>query len=275
MVDKKDNPFSYSTDPELNRIFDNLCDLTARVKSTLEKADRAVGFAESASFIKMDEIKVELPNYRTLRNPDQYSAWARKNSLDMVKARINEDIELIEKKIAEEKIKNVPIVAHNEAVKKTVTEIMTRLGVTPSYTTYEYATSRSRTKKSVPHTAGYINDLHRCCPVNPVSSAEYKIREYKAEFERWLKAEIEAETKEKIEKDEATFKKYILDDSAIVMSLAKADVNVLEEVKRAMPGKKIEVIRYCISQGIQNLKNKNPIDDNLIEALEDHSDKIR
>lgn len=57
--------------------------------------------------------------------------------------------------------KNVPALENNRKLKVKIEFMMKAAGIPSSYTTYEFATSRSKTRKSIPHTAGYIGDLQR------------------------------------------------------------------------------------------------------------------
>lgn len=55
-------------------------------------------------------------------------------------------------------------IENNKKIVDKVTLMMKHIGIPSSYTTSEFKTSRSRTKTSTTHTAGYINDLWRCIP---------------------------------------------------------------------------------------------------------------
>ena len=48
----------------------------------------------------------------------------------------------------------------------------------------------------------------------------------------------------------------------------RADVNILDEANRALPGKKAAVIDYCISLAISNVKNQATPDQDLLDELE-------
>lgn len=267
-MDKKDNPFVSTVDPELHRIFDSLVALKARTAESLAKADRIAGLGENPSFKPLAEIKHNFVNYRTLRAGSSSSWYSSKPSLESIDKQVQADIKIFEEMIAAAEIENAPLIAHNTAIKKQITDLMTRVGISGSYTTYEYPSTRSRTKKSISHTAGYLLDLNRVCPTDTVPGAKYRLREYISEYERWRKSEEAAEEKELIERDELAVQKNILGNPKLVATLMQADVNILEEVQRARPGKKAQVIEYCLAQAISNVNNQVNPDADLISKLE-------
>ena len=268
MTNKIENPFAYSTDPELNRIFDSLLSLQVRVNERFAKADRMAGLGENPSFMKPIDVKINLPNYRGLREGG--SSWlSKKTDLKIIDQQVRAAVQLAEEEVKLTEEKNKPITEHNKKICQMVTEMMTRLGIPASYSTYEYPTSRSKTKKSVGHTAGYIGDLNRAVVASNASTVAYQIRSYVSEYERWFKAEQEAEMKEAQERDERIVKEKILGNPHLVQTLMRANVNILEEANKALPGKKAAVIDYCISLAISNVKGQPTVDEDLLNALEE------
>lgn len=61
---------------------------------------------------------------------------------------------------------NAAAIENNKKIVDKVTMMMEHIGISRAYTTHEYKTSRSRTKTSTNHTAGYMQDLWRCIPVS-------------------------------------------------------------------------------------------------------------
>jgi len=265
MADKIPNPFVYSTDPELNTIFDKLIALQARVADKFAKAEKIAGLAGATSFVKLQDVETKLPNYRYLRDKD---TW-RKPSLAEIDKIVQAAIIETREKIAAVEAANAPLVAQNNELAAQVTEMMRRIGIPDTYITYEYPTSRSRTKKSISHSAGYIGDLQRCKPASNVGSKKYELESYINDYNRWVASEKSAEEKANIERDEHIVQTKILGNPHLVATLMKADVNILSEVQKAVPGKKADVIEYCIAQAIKNVQSKPDIDEALLEQIED------
>jgi phenylpyruvate tautomerase PptA (4-oxalocrotonate tautomerase family) len=265
MTTKPSNPFEYGKDPELNRIFDNLIALRDKVATQFAKAEKIAGLGSVTNFHPLKDVKIDMPNYRYERTRDSY----RKTPLATIEAMVRPAVERARQAIADAEVENAPFEEQNKQLVQQVTELMTRIGIPSTYTTYDYPSTRSRTKKSVSHTAGYVADLERTRPKSNLSSAKYTLDNYVRDFESWLKAEKDAEMKEKIAKDEAAVQKNILGNPTLVATLMQAGVNILEEVQKAVPGQKCEVISYCKAQAISNIKaNPNP-DFELIEKIQD------
>src|SRR6185369_173809 len=74
-ITKKDNPFKYGTDPELNQIFDKLVDLRDRVTREFAKAEKIAGFDENVGFLPLKDAVNSLPNYREMYEPKSSSQW--------------------------------------------------------------------------------------------------------------------------------------------------------------------------------------------------------
>jgi len=265
MTAKPSNPFEYGKDPELNRIFDNLIALRDKVANQFAKAEKIAGLGSVTNFSPLKDVKLELPNYRYKRTE---SNWA-KTSLDQIEKLVRPAIDLARKQIEEVAAENAPLEEQNKVLVTQVVELMTRIGIPARYTTYDYPTTRSRTKKAVEHTAGYIGDLERSRPKSNVQQMKYTLDNYVRDYESWLKTEKEAELKEKIAKDEAAVQKNILGNPTLVATLMQAGVNILEEVQKAIPGQKAEVINYCKAQAISNIKAMPEPDFDLIEKIQD------
>jgi hypothetical protein len=265
MADKIENPFKYGTDPELNRIFDNLLSLQVRVAERFAKAEKIAGLTDVSAFVPLQDVKIDLPNYRYERTRNNYS----KTPLDQIENMVRPAVESARKKIAEIEEANKPLEEQNMKLVAQVKELMARIGIPGTYSTYEYPTSRSKTKKSVTHTAGFVGDLERTRPKSNVQSAKYHLDSFVRDYETWVRAEKEAEHKAKIEKDELAVQKHILGNPVLVATLMQAGVNILEEVQKAMAGQKSEVINYCKARAIANIRAQAEPDEDLVEKIQD------
>lgn len=260
-----ENPFVYATDPELNVAFDQLVRLKKRTADTLEKATKMAGIGDSQGFVQLNPCPIHLPEYNIKRNP--YSSYAPKASLASIDEEVRQAIKQAEAKIEEISALNAPLIAQNAQLKNDIITLMTRLGITPSYQTYEYPTSRSRTKKSVNHSAGYTQDLARCMPSDPCSTAKYTLSTYVQNYERWLKAEQEKEIKEKIAKDEDTIRVHVMGNPEMMGLLMTHGVNVLDVMHKALVGKKIDAIKYSAVAAIESIKASANPDLDAIEKI--------
>ncbi len=273
-LDKKLNPFPYATDPELNRIFDSLVDLKVRVNAQFAKAEKIAGFTGDTKFIPLAQAKIELPDYKTIKNPSSSGFYGSKAvPMATVDTQVAAAVANANKHLDEIDEINKPIHAANLKIKEQVSELMVRLGIPSSYTTYEYATTRSKTRRSVSHTAGYIGDLYRVMPTTNLSTERSRLTTYVNDFNRWRTETLAAEEKAKIEKDELTIKTKVLGSPKLVEVLMMSGVNILSELAKAVPGKKAEMVGYCIAQAISNERAKAQPSEDVIETLEDlHAD---
>ena len=273
-LDKKLNPFPYITDPELNRIFDSLVDLKVRVNGQFAKAEKIAGFTGDTKFTPLAQAKIDLPDYKSLREtPNDRYYSARIVHMATIDAQVQAAVVVANKHLDEIDVINKPIHESNLKIKEQIVELMVRLGIPSSYTTYDYPSSRSKTRKSSTHSAGYLGDLQRVMPTTNLSTERYKLTTYVNDFNRWRVGILEAEEKAKVEKDELTIKTKVLGSPKLVEVLMLSGVNILSELAKAVPGKKAEMVGYCIAQAISNQRAKVQPDEDAIETLEDlHAD---
>jgi hypothetical protein len=274
-MDKKLNPFTYKDDPELSRIFDAMVDLKTRVAKQFSDAQMIAGIDADAKFHPVSDAKITLPNYRELRSPYN-NGWGYNNKtpLEKVDRAVKSGVEEARKILEEVAALNKPIEDANTKLSQQITNLMVRLGIPSSYSTYEYPTSRSKTKRAVSHTAGYISDLGRAVPKSNVSAMKYTIDAYERDYANWVNQEKLQEQKEALEKDNAIVNAKILGNPDLVATLMQAGVNILEEVQRAIPGKKADVIGHCVALAVANITEKNKylkLGYNLLQAFEDVS----
>lgn len=263
MTTERKNPFTYAEDPDLYSVVDRLLDHKKKADARLAKA-LAIGEIDgNAGFKKLHPCKIDLVNYRARRTA---STW-QKTSLDIIDAEVVASIKAAENTIAGVTKLNEPLIEHNQRLCNKIKELMTSLGISAYYTTYEYATTRSKTRTAKNHTAGYLTDLTRVCPVSETQAETYKLRTYIDEYNRWVVAEKEADLKEKVAKDTHAFTKYVLENPTLVENLMKAGVNVLAETRNAVTGNKLDIVKYCIAQAVSNLEAQPDPDEDLIEAL--------
>jgi hypothetical protein len=120
---------------------------------------------------------------------------------------------------------NEKISEHNQLQRSRVYQLMETIGIREWYSTFEYKTSRSRTKTEIKHKAGFVSDLDRITPNDNYEQlckqveqkyeqikrfGEHKLKEAEAE-----RAKKEAEEKEKLQQRELALlqAKYTPDDA--------------------------------------------------------------
>lgn len=86
---------------------------------------------------------------------------------------------------------NKAAIENNKKIVDKVTLMMKHIGIPSSYTTSEFKTSRSRTKTSTTHTAGYINDLWRCIPTT-IKGSKPDTKQLRDSIEKAYKTQVES-----------------------------------------------------------------------------------
>lgn len=109
---------------------------------------------------------------------------------------------------------------HNQIVQNQIEQIMNKIGVERVYQTYDYETTRSKTKKWLRKQSGYVGDIQRVAPT-------YNEYSNYADTIKGLKALVETEynkvkdTIAKAEREEAAKKKAIEDTHKLALLRAK------------------------------------------------------
>lgn len=119
-------------------------------------------------------------------------------SLDKRKAELTALVDKLESDIAHVVSDNLPAIENNRKIREKITLLMNHIGVTQSYSTWEYKTSRSKTKTQSNHRAGYVDDLDRCVPVT-IRGAKPDVAYFRKTIEQ--KYQVELERIKKVERD--------------------------------------------------------------------------
>lgn len=108
---------------------------------------------------------------------------------------------------------NIPAIENNKAVCASVSTMMRNIGIPDSFSTWEYPSSRSRTKKEIKHVAGWMLDLRRVCICDDGFS--YCENQYKVQRETIScyaeKKKAEKENAEKAKKAEEAEKLSVIE----------------------------------------------------------------
>ena len=256
--EKPTNPFAYATDPELNSIFDKLVGLKTRVDGQLMKAERMAGLSDNARFMPLTEAKITLTPVQSLREPSSSYHSRAKVPLAKVEEQARKLIADAREHIAAVDGVNVDAIAHNKNLCQQVTDLLNRIGIANSYTTYELPSPRHKTRQTIPHTAGFVNDLNRVCPKSNTYSLKLQIDEYERRLTAYLDSWRKEEIKEKAEADTRAVEKYIAQKPHIIKLLIKtADIDLLTLLSKAEAGQKSGVIRDAIKEAIDFVLDKN------------------
>jgi hypothetical protein len=104
-------------------------------------------------------------------------------------------------------IENLPAIENNKQITEYVKALMNKIGILPTFSTYEYKSNRSRTKTQNTHSAGYIDDLRRCVIIDDgYTSAKNQYEYFLKRVEQYRK-EQEQRVREEEKKKEAEEKK--------------------------------------------------------------------
>lgn len=196
-------------DKEVESIRRILVKADTEVKRLQELADMSTG--------KIMEVKdVNGAFSRCMWKIDGYAKenrWGPKETYDVIakRARADYDAKFEEaKKIHEE---NLPAIENNKLVEKNIRATMENLGITATYSVYEYKTKRHRNKEWIRHTSGFVEDIRRCCKTGDsfsVVESEYK-RKLEA-LEKWIKEQkkkADEEAKEAVKKEDEVIREKL------------------------------------------------------------------
>jgi hypothetical protein len=253
------NPFKRDSDPELSAIFTQLVGLKKRVDGQLVKAERMAGFGENARFLPLLDVKLELPSVQSIHTPGENNRFYRPViPLEQVEATAREYIAKARAQIAEVEAKNAEALLHNRNLCQQVTDLMTRIGIASSYTTYELPSPRHKTRKTIPHSAGYLNDLQRVTPKSNAYQCKLQVDEYERRLPGYITQWRAEEVKKNTDSDAQAIEKFISQKPGIVALLIKtADIGLLTLLSTAEPGQKMGIIKESITLAIDTVLKKN------------------
>ena len=257
-ANKPQNPFEYSKDPELNMMFDKMVALRERVNAQFEKANNIAGLNGEAKFMQLEQVKVALPSFQSLREPN--SSWrygSYKTPLDKVKEQADAAVKAAREEVARVEALNAPAIENNNRLVTQIKDLMTRLGFTEMYSTYEFPTARSRNRKEVRHTAGYIHDIQRVRPHPNTEETKRIINEYESRIAMYINGEKEKEDKERSDADAKVFDQLINNNPQVVEFLMKSGINIMTMLAEAPAGRKRAVIKDALEEVMENALAKD------------------
>lgn len=103
---------------------------------------------------------------------------------------------------------NKDAIANNIEVRNKISMFMKATGISETYSTYEYPSSRSRQKKRVSHSSGWMGDLQRCVTIDDGYSVAISSHEdFKRRVEEYRKRHEKEENDRKMAEEKATKEK--------------------------------------------------------------------
>jgi hypothetical protein len=182
---------------------------------------------------------------------------------------------------------NLPKIKNNEATRQKVIDFMKAIGISDSYTVYDYPTKRHRTKKSIKKTAGFIEDLNRCIKINDgynsaIRACEDSMDRKKKEYDNLIgkisakekEALVESQKQEDI-KELARFQvKYETEgewEDILDIILNKSKYLYLAHYLAANRSDWNDGYRYA-ETGLMGFNIENPIDQEIFDDIQNHID---
>lgn len=257
MSTKLPNPFEYAKDPELNMMFDKMVSLRDRVSQQFEKANSIAGLNGDAKFLPLEQVKINLPSFESLREPNNSWRYGGKVSLDVVKKQAEDAIVAARAEIARVEALNAENVKNNDTLVQQVKDLMTRLGFSEIYTTYEFPSSRSRNRKEVRHTAGYITDLHRVRPTSNTDAMTRSVNDYESRLAYFLTRAKELEDKEKADSDAKAFEEIVNKQPGLVEFLMECKINIMTRLASAKAGTKRGVVKEALNEVLEDVLSQD------------------
>ena len=251
------NPFEYSKDPELNTMFDKMVSLKARVEDQFKKANSIAGLDAEAKFLPLEQVKISLPTLDSLRNPSNGRWGSSVVSLERVLEQATNAINVARAEVERVEKANAANLENNNNLSKQIKSLMTRLGFSESYSTFEYPSSRSRNKKEVRHTAGYVADIERMRPKSNTYMASTQIKDYEARLSTYIQSERAKEIKEKTDSDTKAVEHLLNATPELMEFLVLCNVNIMTRMAEAPVGCKKYVIKEVLYEILEDTLTKD------------------
>jgi len=217
----------------VNNIDTALTALEEEIKKLKSKAELIITPYKKINLINIYELN-KINDYRLyLKNYNGYPIEV-KNKEEVEKA-YNDTLKILEnlkEKIKKEHEDNIPALEHNKKIEEKIKLMMEIVGIKPTYRTYFYKTSRSKTKREKTNIAGYISDIKRVIPLD--DKYEYFLNLIKKKKERIT--EIRTEMLKKFNKKELEERKKLneIKKTKLLINLALKygiDIDITEEIE--------------------------------------------
>lgn len=253
---KYKNPFDFSKEYELHKIFENMISLKKKSEDAMAKAEAIAGFVDGLAFQPLANADIRFPNVSEL-HANRKSSYSRKLSLEELRKSADELIRQAEIKIQMIEEHNAPLIIHNNKVRSIVVSTLAKLGIKEVYETYDYPTARHRNKKTMKHTSGFVDDLRRVQPTSDTESCKQAVKSFSNSVADYISREAEKEKQEALKADEEAIQKIILADPTIIGHLAEAGIDLDERLKSAATGEKKSVIRMALMDAVHRVLSKD------------------
>lgn len=255
------NPFDEKTDPNFHRVVNELFYLKTKVDDRLKKANAIEGI-EDAQFKPLTPCVITLPYVTTVReNRSQNHYYSNPLSLEALEVKIREIIATARAEIDRVKALNAPIIEHNDKIEYIIKTFLERVGIPSSYTTFELPTPRSRYKKTITHSAGYLADIGRARHGDyskSTQNAEANLKQYEHNFEAYIKREKDQEVQDALKRDAEIVELYINKTPKLFKLFAdSAGIDLAVTLSLAPVGTKKAKLDELFDTAIQTVTSKN------------------
>lgn len=213
------------------KVVDSLEAEIERLTKLLEE-DIPTPLAMNDKKIKKDDYVIYKNSYNTVslntsstwfQHKPHYRDWELLKSVAEIDERKEQILHIIEKYETDMKTRfeeSEIVSKHNKIIHDKIGQIMNKIGVTKTYQVYDYETSRSKTKKWIRKSAGFIADVQRVAPTyNEYSAYKTTVQELRTKLETdYTKAKAVVV---KAEQEELAKKKALEDTHKLALLRAK------------------------------------------------------
>lgn len=160
---------------EIDKIEKGIIEMRAAIGGSENKAAplNKCDFISNFNGVKSDAYK---------RTWNGYSEASPRAQIDNATKHLNE----LWQKSQEAHEANKPIIESNTKIRAALEAFMLAVGIGKEFSTYEFKNSRSRSRETLPHTAGWVADMHRALPVDDgFRLVEQRFKDYEGKIKEW------------------------------------------------------------------------------------------
>lgn len=255
---KLENPFKYSEDPSLNRIFDELQRIKLEKEELKAKAQRVSGFEDAFKFKPLKSVDISALDFYKLKSLVSYQ-WNNSVDLEKLNTLTEHTIKKVTEQIESAKAENVQAIEHNLKIQKYIEGVMESLGIGSAYSTWELPNSRSKNKKEVRHVAGWLLDLRRVTPKTNIHEAEDKIKRLRESVSGFIQSETKKRAQDKEEQDKEELSELISKHPDIfsVLKEINPDIDLKKRLDNREKSRVNSVVRNAIDDCLELILSKN------------------
>lgn len=158
-------------------------------------AEASISNLHELEVMKLDPIEVDslyhFPGGYENNGYWGYEKYQSESSINSICQKGIDHVDRILKSAEKQHFINLDRIANNKIIIGGITKMMDNFGVRGSWTTYEYPSSRSRTRKEVTHRCGWPAEVSRFIPTDDgFSSIERSCKSRLDEIEKWKQKKL-------------------------------------------------------------------------------------